>query len=81
MLGVGVAGYLLYWRAHYLLAVYAFYAYAVMNLVVLGHYTPSRIQGALSAVVSRVHVLIALEVLVTLVLASYVCAIHRAIRK
>jgi hypothetical protein len=83
MLAVGLIGILMYvsekLRAY---SFYLLYIYIAMNLVVLGHYLPSRLRGSFFAVDPSVHFTILFEALSAVMLTAYVPLLHyRFLRK
>ena len=83
MLATGLVGVLMYvsgkLRAY---SFYLLYIYCAMNLVVLGHYLPSRLRGSFFGVDSSVHFTILFEVFSALVLYAYTLVLHyRFLRK
>lgn len=83
MLAVGLLGILMYvsekLRAY---SFYLLYLYSAMNLLVLGHYLPSRLHGSFFGVDPGVHFTILFEASSALVLCAYVLLLHyRFLRK
>lgn len=76
MISFGLIGMWLYVKNKLPYAFYSLYVYCAMNLVVLGHYLPSRIHTHGGVFAPRVHVLIWLEVLTTVVLLLYVLCLQ-----
>jgi hypothetical protein len=74
----GIAGYVIYQRYAHRAAYYLFYIYCVMNLVVVGHYTQTRLQGSVFDYEFKVHLFIWLEVVTALALLIYVVRLHWA---
>lgn len=78
MMPFGLAGYWLYVKNRHKLSYYAFYIYCLLNMVVLGHYTPSRLRGDFWDYSFKVHALIWIEVITAMALLAYVIKLHRS---
>jgi hypothetical protein len=76
MIPFGVVGYWLYVVRGHKLSYYLLYIYCLLNLVVLGHYLPSRLRGGFWDYDFKIHFLIWLEALTALALLAYVVKLH-----
>src|SRR5574341_1223713 len=68
MIPFGVTGYWLYVKYRHQLSYYLLYTYCLLNLVVLGHYLPSRLRGDFLDYSLKVHFFICLEAITALAL-------------
>jgi hypothetical protein len=76
MIPFGVVGYWLYVISRHKLSYYLLYVYCLLNLVVLGHYLPSRLRAGFWGYDLKIHFLIWLEALTALALLAYVVKLH-----
>jgi hypothetical protein len=76
MIPFGVVGYWLYVISRHKLSYYLLYVYCLLNLVVLGHYLPSRLRAGFWGYDLKIHFLIWLEALTALALLAYVVRLH-----
>jgi hypothetical protein len=76
MIPFGVVGYWLYVAHRHKLSYYLLYIYCLLNLVVLGHYLPSRLRGGFWDYDLKIHFLIWLEAFTALALLAYVVKLH-----
>jgi hypothetical protein len=77
MMPLGVTGYWLYVKYRHKLSYYMLYAYCLLNMVVLGHYTPSRLRDGFWGYSLKIHAFIWLEAITAIVLLAYVVKLHR----
>lgn len=76
MMPFGLIGYWLYIKNRHKLSYYLFYIYCLLNAVVLGHYTPSRLRGDFWDYGFKIHALIWLEAITAMALLAYIIKLH-----
>jgi len=77
MMPFGIIGYRLYTTTKHRISYYLVYIYCFLNMVVLGHYLPSRMSAMTSPMTLKIHFFILFEAATALILMIHVGLLHR----